>query len=285
MKAAELTQRIEQFVRELAAQTDAVRASAAFQHYVEAMSRFHQYSWSNQLLIMLQNPEARHVAGYHTWLKLHRHVRRGEKGIAILAPMLTRSEAEDEQTGRRPVHFRAVYVFDIGQTDGEPLPAQPDWKSTERRADLHAMLIAFAGCEGIAVTTGALPAAARGASLGGKIVLVAEAGTKTLIHELAHEFLHRSGGGATGLSRQEREIEAETTAYVVCRHFGLGESKSPNYLALWGAAAPAIRGRLERIQKAAGRIIGAVEARAAEHTIAAEPGGAPGPWFNDEEKG
>ena len=154
MKAVDLTQRIKQFVDELAAETDAVRASSLFQNYIEAMSRFHHYSWSNQLLILLQHPEAQHVAGYNTWLKLHRQVRKGEKGIAILAPVVTRVEAEDGQVARRLVNFRAVYVFDVRQTDGEPLPPQPDWKSTERRAELHAKLIQFAESESIVVTTG-----------------------------------------------------------------------------------------------------------------------------------
>lgn len=257
MKASDLTQRIKQFIDELAAETDAVRASALFLNYVEAMSRFHHYSWNNQLLILLQKPDAQHVAGYNTWLKLHRHVRKGEKGIAILAPIVVRVDVEDGQVLRRLVNFRVVYVFDVSATDGAPLPPQPDWKSTERRSELHERLINFAEREGITVTTGALPAGARGASMGGKIVLIPEAGTKTLIHEVAHELLHRSIVDREDTYQQTREIEAETTAYVVCRHFGLGDSKSPNYLALWGADAPAIHGRLERIQKAAGKIISA----------------------------
>jgi N-terminal domain of anti-restriction factor ArdC len=259
MKAADLTQRIKQFVDELAAETDAVRASAMFQNYIEAMSRFHRYSWSNQLLILMQNPAAQHVAGYNTWLKMHRQVRKGEKGIAILAPVVVRVDAEDGQATRRLVNFRAEYVFDVSQTNGEPLPVQPDWKSTERRAELHERLVVFAEHEGISVTTGTLPADARGASMGGKIVLIPEASTKTLLHEIAHELLHRSGGADDVPSQQAREIEAETTAYVVCRHFGLGDSKSPNYLALWGADAAAIHGRLGRIQKAVSKIILAVD--------------------------
>src|SRR2546428_229455 len=85
--------------------------------------------------------------------------------------------------------------------------------------------------------------AARGASLGGAIVLIAEASTKTLIHELAHELLHRSGEPDSRPSQTIIEIEAEATAYVVCHHFGVSETKSSNYLALWGADAASIRAR------------------------------------------
>ena len=265
MKAADLTQRIKQFVAELAAETDAVRASGLFQNYVEAMSRFHHYSWNNQLLIVLQKPEARHVAGYNTWLKLHRHVCKGAKGIAILAPIVARIDGEDGLPRQRLVNFRVVYVWDVSSTDGEPLPAQPDWKSTERLAELHERLIEFAEREGIRVATGWLPAEARGASMGGKIVLIPEASTKTLIHEIAHELLHRADDHGDELSQKAREIEAETTAYVVCRHFGLGDTKSPNYLALWGADSTAIHSRLERIQKAASKIMAAVEVQIANN--------------------
>ncbi len=259
MKATELHERIKQFVDDLAAETDAVRASTTFQNYLDAMSRFHQYSWHNQLLIVTQRPDAQRVAGFHTWLKLKRHVQKGEKGIAILAPLIKQVTADDGQTLRRLVNFRVVYVFDVSQTDGEPLPAQPDWKSSERQAALHKCLTQFANAEGVTVTTGELPDDARGASFGGQIILIPTASTKTLVHEIAHELMHRSHQLDERPSRSVVEIEAETTAYVICKHFGLGDTKSPNYLALWGADAHAIRARLDRIQKAAARIITAID--------------------------
>ena len=98
--------------------------SDALKRYLAVMSRFHKYSWGNSLLISFQCPEATHVAGFRAWLKLGRHVRKGEKGIAIIAPMVGRKHAdmaltEDEQT--RLFGFRIAHVFDIAQTDGETL--------------------------------------------------------------------------------------------------------------------------------------------------------------------
>ena len=106
--------------------------------YLSAMARFHHYSAGNLMLILLQCPAATHVAGYSTWKNLGRHVRRGEKGILILAPVRvkrdhvsTPSIAEataDPDPGEAVVAFRGVHVFDVSQTDGEPLPefARPD---------------------------------------------------------------------------------------------------------------------------------------------------------------
>src|SRR5580692_888246 len=97
----------------------------ALKTYLSVMSRFHKYSWGNCLLIYSQRPEATHVAGFHAWLNLRRYVRKGEKGIVILAPMVGRKKSddqltEDEQT--RLFGFRAAHVFDVSQTDGEALP-------------------------------------------------------------------------------------------------------------------------------------------------------------------
>src|SRR5437879_2419962 len=89
--------------------------SEALKTYLAVMSRFHRYSWGNILLIYSQRPDATHVAGFHSWLKLRRYVRKGEKGIVILAPMVGRKKSadeltEDEQT--RVFGFRAAHVFD-----------------------------------------------------------------------------------------------------------------------------------------------------------------------------
>jgi antirestriction protein ArdC len=102
--------------------------SEALKLYLGVMSRFHRYSWGNTLLIYSQRPQATHVAGFHAWLRMRRYVRKGEKGIVILAPMVGRRKSdqpddelvEDEQT--RIFGFRTAYVFDVSQTDGELLP-------------------------------------------------------------------------------------------------------------------------------------------------------------------
>ncbi len=97
--------------------------SEALKAYLAVMSRFHRYSWGNILLIYSQLPTATHVAGFHAWLKLRRFVRKGEKGIVILAPMVGRKKSDQdeltEDDGSRLFGFRAAHVFDVSQTDGE----------------------------------------------------------------------------------------------------------------------------------------------------------------------
>ena len=114
---------------ELAAALEAGN-SAALTAYLQVMGRFHKYSWTNSLLIAAQRPAATQVAGFGAWLRFGRHVRKGEKGIVILAPILSRRGAEkgeepqDETlaVSSRLVGFRSAYVFDIAQTDGQDLP-------------------------------------------------------------------------------------------------------------------------------------------------------------------
>ena len=88
------------------------------------MSRFHRYSWNNVLLISLQRASATHVAGFQTWRKFGRYVRKGEKGIVILAPLIGKKRTEDDSDNEEKhlFGFRAAYVFDVSQTEGEPLP-------------------------------------------------------------------------------------------------------------------------------------------------------------------
>src|SRR5437879_9554157 len=120
---AELTTRA---VEELASALEAGHSEALTQ-YLAAISRFHKYSLHNVMLIVLQRPDATHVAGFHRWHKLGRHVRKGEKGINIFAPMLRRrSEPESgtqESLEEIVLGYRPCTVFDVSQTEGKPLPS------------------------------------------------------------------------------------------------------------------------------------------------------------------
>jgi len=100
--------------------------SGRLKEYLAAMARFHRYSWHNVMLIAMQKPTATHVAGFHAWHKLGRFVKKGEKGIMILAPVVRRKAENAGQTetdeSSTSVGFRAAYVFDVAQTDGQELP-------------------------------------------------------------------------------------------------------------------------------------------------------------------
>jgi hypothetical protein len=257
--AATLNAKIAGLVDQLASATDAARITETMTHYLDFATQFHGCSWGNQMLIAFGRPDATQVAGYQSWRKMGRQVRKGEHGIAILAPCAVREKDENgEKTDRSHMFFKTVYVFDVAQTEGEPLLEPPDWKSVEQDAQLAARLIDFARSHGITVITEDLPGEVQGVSRGGSIALSPLAGTKTLIHELAHEMLHKHMlAGMTG--RDVKELQAESVAYVVARHFGLEPAGSPNYLALWGAEGKDVRATLAIIQTTAGAIIAAVE--------------------------
>jgi hypothetical protein len=121
-----LTERIENSINSLAEETDAVRKSETFLRWLNAMAMFPTYSHSNQILIFIQRPDARRVAGFRTWKRLGRHVKKGAKGIAILAPCTYRKKAEAENEDSAPVKkllgFKVAWLFAEQDTDGDPIP-------------------------------------------------------------------------------------------------------------------------------------------------------------------
>ncbi len=278
MDAKSLTRSITVAIEDLAQETDQVRISQTLQLYLEMLSKFHHYSWHNQLLIWIQSPQATQVAGYQTWKqKFKRQVKRGENGIAILAPCLYRSKnqaktlaEEDPDLGSSPLAssceepesahshltFRVVHVFDVSQTEGEPLPECPEWRDQEKDPSLEDALLNFANKKGIQVERTEDLGGPEGVSSGGKIRLLHTTGTRTLVHELAHELFEHSKPEVHSLSTaQQREVEADAAAYVVCHHFGLKSTSTPNYLALWQASGKDILASLDRVRGIAVEII------------------------------
>jgi len=190
-----LLKQIDQHLENIAHLTSEAARSEAMLAYLDSCARFYKYSDHNLFLINLQKPDATRVAGYKKWLEFNRYVRRGEHGIAILAPCIYRLNKQPDNDDDDTIQvtelrgFRVVYVFDITQTDGDPLPPQPDWKSPARNEELQAKLIAFAAEHNITISVVKQRGAIQGRSIGGAIELDPTAGTKTLIHEIAHELL------------------------------------------------------------------------------------------------
>jgi hypothetical protein len=258
--AVDLKTRITQHIEELAAATDAARVSDEMLRYLDTYAKFYQYSAFNVWLIMMAKPDASFVAGFKKWQTMGRYVRRGEHGIPILAPIFDIRITMEGNEEQKLVGFRTVFVYDISQTDGKPLPEPPNWKSPEKNAELQNSLIRFADSKGIAVQIKPIGRDIQGVSLGGKIILDPDAGTKTLIHEIGHELLHHTESAPS--DRTIRELEAESIAYVVAKHFGIDGLSSPNYNALHGATAEKIIDHLERIRKISVELIQALEANA-----------------------
>ena len=183
---------------------------------------------------------------------------KGEHGIPILAPILVKEEIKEDLKEKQLIGFTTVYVFDVSQTDGEPLPPVPDWKSPEKNQELTDLLMKFAESKGIKVTIEELHGECQGVSQGGSIVLSPEAGTKTLIHELGHELLHQNMA-RWSIESKTKELESESVAFVVAKHFGLNDLNSPNYIALYKNEARDILGCTDRITRTAQEIIEFVE--------------------------
>jgi len=270
-KAAELNAGIRKTIELLANETDAARQSELFRNYLKASAAFWDYSWHNQMLIWRQRPDATYVGGFNTWLKCGRYVRKGEKGIAILAPMFFRDKAKiasgsENETTR--IWFKVVYVFDISQTDGNPLPELPSKSVGERGEDMLARLLRFAESRGISVRfvdKCSLNGAA-GTSRGTEIEIrtsETDATTQaaTLAHEIAHSLLHWTPEGkkittrdGKEIDKQQRELEAEATAYVVGQYFGI-QSPSEFYLAAYSVTPAMLLEAVETIAKTAKTIL------------------------------
>jgi antirestriction protein ArdC len=202
-----------------------------WQRYLSVQARFHTYSFWNTLAILRARPDASRLAGFQQWRRLGRQVRKGERGIAILAPIVrTVDQAESDDTGgaangeRRCFGFKVVYVFDVSQTDGDPLPEIPAPATVSGNAPVwlwHALAEQITDAS-FHVERGLLPepwADANGITLvEDRQVIVrhdlpdAQA-IKTCAHELAHVLLHTE---SCALPRAVREVEAESVAFIVC---------------------------------------------------------------------
>jgi antirestriction protein ArdC len=239
----------------------AIQDSEAFRRWLDVSARFHKYSLGNQLLIAMQRPDATFVAGFHRWLELGRHVRRGETGIKIMVPLARKVTNDEGDEERRVTGFGTGHVFDVSQTDGEPLPtlAVPTLEG-EAGEELWDGLSRFAAQEGVTVSIVEpvnLPSETMGyyRPRSKEIVVGAYSQrqlTKTLAHELGHHIAHVD-------DRAENECVAEGIAYIVCAHFGVdtGERSFP-YVAGWAKDKAVLKSVLGTIQTASATLIDGV---------------------------
>jgi antirestriction protein ArdC len=263
MKSEQIKEITERATEQLVAALNAGH-SEALTGYLTAIGRFHRYSLHNVMLIASQQPNATYVAGFRTWNELGRFVKKGEKGILILAPIVRR-KPENEEENRDTVSasiagFRAAYVFDVSQTDGKELPQIDKVHGDPQQ---HAgRLRTFAETQGISVEYSEEIAPARGVSSGGKIALLPGQSPaeefSTLAHEIAHELLHR-GDRRAATTKRVRETEAEATAFIVCHAVGLETgSAASDYIQLWNGDVQVLTESLGFIRQAASQIVSAL---------------------------
>ncbi|GAD52028.1 hypothetical protein MBEHAL_0788 [Halarchaeum acidiphilum MH1-52-1] len=294
-RSESMTETIEAWVEDLITHVEEARESEAFQEWLDVQSRFHDYSYRNTLLITLQCPEATKVAGYRAWQEeFDRYVQEGESAIWIWAPIITTQcpecgnspsyheqsdcaydETPPEEWSEGLVGFRPASVFDVSQTEGEPLP-ELETAATGDAGDLVTVLEDAASELDVEVRLVDADEWIHGQAEGickprqsdeSPLVAVRDRANEadlavTLVHELAHALLH--GAISDPLARSEQELEAEAVAYIVGRHYGLDTSNSSFYLAAWAGDDPeAIRERLGRISRTAEQLIDVVDSKTA----------------------
>jgi hypothetical protein len=283
-RSNEMNSTIEQWSDDLVAGVDDARASAEFQEWLDVQSRFHYYSYRNSLLIKRQYPDATKVAGYRTWQEeFDRHVQEGESAIWSWAPIITKQcpecenspsyhedsdceydETPPEEWSKGLVGFQPTAVFDVSQTEGEPLPEL----ETEAAGNAGGLVLALLdAATTLDIDVRVVDAAewehgdARGVCKHRNLhecqpVVEAKARSNqadlavALIHEYAHALLHFDVNDEP--ERAKRESEAEAVAYIVGRYFDLDTSGSAFYLAAWqDEDAESIQERLGRISSTA----------------------------------
>ena len=284
-KVQEITEKLEQGIKELF-------ESEKYKTYLNTMSKFHNYSFNNTMLIAMQKPDATLVAGFKAWQKnFDRHVKKGEKGIRILAPAPYKIKEErdkidpvtqellldkDGNPQKEEVEitipaFRAVSVFDLSQTDGKPIP---ELTAKELLSDVEGYQDMIRAVEAISPVPIELEEIA-GDSKGyydreAKRIAVQENMSesqtlKTMIHEVAHSKLHSKEVEQDEQMRKDRntkEVEAESIAYTVCQHFGVDTSDySFGYIAGWssGRDTKELRASMDTIRRTASELITGIE--------------------------
>ncbi|WP_306061849.1 ArdC-like ssDNA-binding domain-containing protein [Natronococcus wangiae] len=291
-RSDEMNETIENWVDDLVDLVDEAAASEEFKAWLDVQSHFHDYSYRNTLLIKHQYPHATRVAGYNTWRnEFDRHVREGESAIWIWAPIITKQcpecgnspsyhenssceydETPPEEWSKGLVGFKPTAVFDISQTEGEPLPALeteatgdadnlvPALLESAEQLDVDAQIVSseewrYGKAKGVCKQRCPITMQPR--------IEVMDRDNqadlaRTLIHEYAHALLHFDIEDRD--ERAKREVEAEAVAYIVGRYFELGMSGSAFYLAAWSSDdAEAITDRLGRISHTVRELIDTLE--------------------------
>jgi hypothetical protein len=240
--------------------------------YLTAMARFHNYSFGNIVAIARQRPAATRVAGFGTWKEMGRFVKRGERGIQILAPMVGNrrrngeaAQNTDADGNAKPqpvlIGFRAVYVFDVAQTEGADLP-EFEHNISGEVGEQRDRLIDFLAQQNIALEFNERIAPALGVSYGGKIALLPGQSKPeefvTLVHETAHELLHKADR-RTFTTATVRETEAEAVAFIVGQAIGLEMGNaSSDYIQMYNGNATLLAESLEVIQRTSAVILAAI---------------------------
>jgi antirestriction protein ArdC len=264
--------RLEQMHETLVAQTEALVTSEGWIKYLDFAARFRQYSLNNTLLILAQMPEATRVASYKKWAEVGRQVRKGEKSLSIFAPMTRKRETATGEEKTYVSGFRLVPVFDVSQTDGDPMPEEPRpvLLEGEEPEGMLTALVKIANLNGYLLRFGPSTFGENGyTDKVAKMVQLTEGlsdaqRAKTMAHEVAHILLHCENEERSGEARIHRgiaEVEAESVAYLVATALGMTtDAYSLPYIAGWSDGnSAAVAATADRVLKTAKAILAEVE--------------------------
>jgi hypothetical protein len=281
--------KIDAVMKQLKAGVEGIQDSYQFRVFLTTMSKFHDYSIGNQILIMLQKPEAERVAGFNTWKDLGRFVKKGEKGIAILAPVMPPRvkatcpgcgvdvprkarycpdcgqslDANSDMDTEQPRFFRVVYVFDVNQTEGEPLPEfDVPVLTGEANEELFADLLEHMKRRSVKVDFDSKPDMnpdIKGYYSPAGIWVRPEEPRAQQLKTLLHEIAHYYSEGVFRIPRADTETIAESAAFVVGAHYGFDTGvRSFPYVALWAKDKKVLENNLGAIRRVATTIIEAL---------------------------
>ena len=245
---------------------DAIESESVTQElkdFYEQASRFTNYSLHNQVLIMMQDPKATRVAGYKAWPRLFsRYVKKGEHGISILAPHMYKTKDDDGKVSEH-IGFHATTIFDVRQTDGEPLK-DPTHVDGDDGKQLYNALVTYSKSIGmpVLIDEGMGPVDGRctrsNIHINGTLSIQNQIGV--IAHELAHHFAGHVGKDEP---KDMKEYVAESVSFIFCDRFGIA-NKAPQYLKNWGATRGDIKSSLGVISKISSKIINEIEKNGAE---------------------
>ena len=292
-KMKEITDRLQAGLEELF-------NSEKYAEYLRVMSQFHHYSFNNTLLIAMQKPDATLVAGYHAWeKKFNRHVMKGEKGIQIIAPAPFKDKQEQEkvdpETGEVVLRedgqpeteevtivvprFKVSTVFDLSQTDGDPLPELGPGELTASVENYEIFMNAIRSVAPVPIRFDEIRSGAKGYYDNSNKEIVIQTGMsemqtmKTAVHETAHAILHdKDIMQEQGIQKDQmtKEVEAESVAFVSLAHFELDTSDySFPYIAGWSSDrnTKELKASLDTIRKTSSEIIDGIEASMREQIL------------------
>jgi len=287
VEAEEGEKKIDAVMRQLKSGVDGIQESANFRLFLTTMSRFYDYSFGNQILIMMQSPDATKVAGFNTWKDLGRWVKKGAKGISILAPVLPPrptcpecgakiskgarfcpgcgAELEIGPEAVEPRYFKVVYIFDISQTEGKPLPEfEVPVLTSEVNEELFTKVMDLTRVQGLDVSFESRPHQDPGIkgqySPPNRIWVRPEEPRAQQLKSLLHEVAHYYSEDVLRIPRRDAETVAESAAYVIGAHYGFDTGvRSFPYVALWAQDKKVLEQNVGAIRKVATTILEGLE--------------------------